>query len=265
MPPVPFLVLTGLAANCLYRRRAGGLLLLAGSLTGVWLSTCSGTAMWLQDHVLRPPGALSSSDRARLARLAGESAVVGKPVAAIMVLGSGRERMSPEYGTSDLSAYSVARLRYGIWLSRQTGIPLGFTGGVGWAQKDGADEAPEADVAARIAAQQFGWHLTWTERTSADTRQNAEYSVRLLASQGIREVVVVTHAFHMPRAMRRFELAAAQVAQAYPGRPVLRVTAAPLGFWGTGEQTVLEWLPSAEGALNVRLALKESLGLLLGA
>jgi hypothetical protein len=43
------------------------------------------------------------------------------------------------------------------------------------------------------------------------------------------------------------------------------VTAAPLSYWRKGERPVLDWLPSIEGAVNVRLALKELLGTFMGA
>jgi hypothetical protein len=41
---------------------------------------------------------------------------------------------APEYGVGNLAAPSLERLRYGLWLSRSTGVPVAFSGGVGWAQ-----------------------------------------------------------------------------------------------------------------------------------
>ena len=275
MPPVPFLVLILVGARFILPRRGLGFLLVLTGIAGIWLSSCQGVATLLQDHSLRPPRPVLGAQLSRLAaqgkafaqvqasaHRSGRGAVVTPP-AAIIVLGGGRDVLALEYGMSDLSSYSVARLRYGVWLSRQTGLPLGFSGGVGWAQKTASDDAPEAEVASRIASQQFGVPLRWVESASADTKDNANRTVALLAEEGVQEVVVVTHAFHMPRAQRDFELAAQRMATLYPQRPMIKVTPAPLGFWRTGERQMLDWIPSVDGTCNVRLALKELLGMLL--
>lgn len=43
------------------------------------------------------------------------------------------------------------------------------------------------------------------EDRSRNTSQNAEYSAEILAEQGIRRILLVTSAHHMPRAKRLFE------------------------------------------------------------
>lgn len=277
MPPVPFLILIVVGARLILPRRGLGYLILLLGVAGIWLSSCHGMAVWLFDHVLRPPAPVVGGQQTRLqsmgrayaqltaqARRAGRAASVVPP-AAIIVLGSGRDPLAPEYGTADLSKHSAERLRYGIWLSRQTGLPLGFSGGVGWAQK-GADSGPaEADVAARIAAQQYGVSLRWVENRSPDTRHNAAMTMAMLSEQGVPEVVVVTDAFHMPRAQAAFQAAAQHVAALYPERPVVKVTPAGTGYWHRDGNTLLEWLPSVEGATGVRVALRECLGRLVGA
>ncbi|MGC4059587.1 MAG: YdcF family protein [Aquabacterium sp.] len=278
MPPVPFLVLILVGARLILPRRGLGFSLVLMGLVGIWLSCCQGVAILLLNHALKPPGAVLGEPLTRLsgvghayaqqvtlARRSGRGDAV-RPPAAIIALGSGREAMAPEYGMSDLSSYSVARLRYGVWLSRRTGLPLGFSGGVGWAQQGASNDAPEAEVAARIASEQFGLSLRWVESSSEDTKANAARTVVMLAEQGVPEVVVVTHAFHMTRAVRDFELAAQHVKAAHPQWPLLKVTPAPIVFWHRGEeQPALDWLPSTDGAFNVRLALKELLGIFLGA
>jgi uncharacterized SAM-binding protein YcdF (DUF218 family) len=277
MPPVPFLGMILIGARLILPRRGLGFMFVLAGVAGIWLTSCQGVAIWLQDQALKPAGPVLGAQLTRLsgvgrayvqqvavARRNGRGDAVTPPVA-IIVLGGGRETLAPEYGMSDLSTYSVARLRYGVWLSRQTGLPLGFSGGVGWAQKGASDDAPEAEVASRIASQQFGVPLRWIESASADTRGNAERTVAMLAEQGVREVVVVTHAFHMPRAQQDFERAVQHVAALHPERPLMSVTAAPLSYWRKGERPVLDWLPSIEGAVNVRLALRELLGTFMGA
>ncbi|MFG5408565.1 ElyC/SanA/YdcF family protein [Piscinibacter sakaiensis] len=125
------------------------------------------------------------------------------PRTAIVVLGGGRERLAPEYGQAMLGADSLQRLHYGVWLARATGLPLAFSGGRGWAQLDG--EA-EADLAARIAAQDYGLPLRWRENQSRDTRENARLTVALLRAEGVERILLVTHGWHMARA--RFRQAA---------------------------------------------------------
>lgn len=169
LPPVPGLALILIGARLIQPKRGWGYLLLFIGVVSIWFSGCQVTALWLQNGVLKPPAVLSQVDMDRLKtvgkgsggfganRLAGRLGI--KPVApttAIVVLGSGREPLAREYGVSDLSMRSEQRLRYGIWLSRQTGVPLAFSGGVGWAQQQPGGGASEADVAARVAQQHHG-------------------------------------------------------------------------------------------------------------
>lgn len=278
LPPVPFLVLVLLGARLILPRRGLGYFLLLLGVAGIWASSCQSTAVWLLNHVIKPPPALRGAQQARLEAVGrgfaqqlrqggARAGVAGIPPAAIIVLGGGRHATTPEYGMSDLSAFSAERLRYGIWLGRQTGLPVGFSGGVGWGQQGpagAAGQTSEAETAARVAQQTFGFTLRWLESNSADTRQNAALTVEMLSAQRVPEVVVVTNAFHMPRAQRDFEEAARRVKQAHPQWGELKVTPAPIDFWQVGE-VGQSWIPSIAGMMNVRLALKECLAKLVGA
>ena len=79
--------------------------------------------------------------------------------------------------------------------------PLAFSGGVGWAQQGSTSEAR---VAAKIAAEEFGRPLRWVEDDSRDTRENAAKTIALLKPAGIQHIVLVTHGYHMRRALRAF-------------------------------------------------------------
>ena len=271
LPPVPWLVLVLLGARLILPRRNLGFFVLLLGVVGLWLGSCSGTAVWLQDQVLRPPPAVLGGTQARLtaegrghAPQVSSSRRPGKalssPTVGIMVLGGGLLPSSPEYGVTDLTPTSAERLRYGVWLSRQTGIPLGFSGGVGWAQKDVQEGPAESEVAGRVALQFYGVTLRWIEKESADTRGNAAGAVTLLADQGVTEIVLVTDAFHMPRARRAFDGAAASWALR-AGKPAPVITPAPIKFWGKESNRWLAWIPSGSGMTNVRLACHELLGL----
>ena len=139
LPPVPPLVLM-LLGGTLRRRHPGwgGLLLLVGA-AGIWFGSTTAVGEWLQHRLLQMPPPLHAA----------ELQAQGSADTAVLVLGGGREIDAPEFGAANLTRYSLERLRYGLWLARQAGLPVGFSGGVGHAQVGGV---AEADIAARIAA-----------------------------------------------------------------------------------------------------------------
>jgi uncharacterized SAM-binding protein YcdF (DUF218 family) len=246
-PPVPFLVLALAGARLMLRRRGLAWSLVLPGLAGVWLSCTGVVGDGLTRWLLKPPPALTAAQAMELRRA---------PRTAIVVLGGGRQPLAPEYGVATLTPLGLERLRYGLWLGRETGLPVAFSGGLA----PGSEPGPtEAAIAERIAAREFGRPLRWAEDDSRDTRENAIRSVALLAPQGIDHIVVVTHAFHMRRALRNFERAATAAGVN------LRLTAAPIGAPSRFEMTVLDWLPSSSGFAQMRLVLHEWLGLLAGA
>jgi len=247
LPPVPLLVLVLVGARLILPRRGlGWLLVLLGAL-GIWLSACAGIGALMTRTLLHPPPALSSPQIAQL-----RSDMKAHQALTIVVLGSGREPLAPEYGRSSLKPGSLERLRYGVWLGRETGIPVGFSGGTGWGDNVGP---PEAEVAERVAASEFAFPLKWIESESRDTRENALRTVALLKRAGVTRAVLVTHGWHMPRALHLFESAAA-------GQ--IEFLAAPMGLANLAPGRVLDWLPSAEGFERVRQVLRELLGRLAG-
>lgn len=246
-PPVPFLVLVLAGARLMSRRRGLAWLLVLMGVAGAWFGSTGVVAGGLTRWLLKPPPALSERQMTELKRA---------PRAAIVVLGGGRRDHAPEYGVATLTTTGLERLRYGVWLSRQTGLPVAFSGGLAPGSEPGATEA---DIAARIAEREFGRPLRWTEAASRDTRENAIKTVSLLAPQGIEHIVLVTHGYHMRRALRNFERALAAAGAN------MRVTAAPMAVPGRFEVGLLDWLPSASGFAQTRLALHEYVGLLAGA
>lgn len=245
LPPVPFLVLVLAGARLMFRRRALAWLLVLLGCVGIYLSCTPAMGLLLTEGLLQPPPALGTSQVADLKRA---------PRTAIIVLGGGRRSLAPAYGISTLMPRSIERLRYGIWLGRETGLPVGFSGGIG----HGASPGPsEAAIAARIAEREFGRPLRWTETESRDTRENAFKTVALLQPQGIDKIVVVTEQYHMRRAMRNFALAT-------EGRQITLV-AAPMAVPASSRLQALDWLPTAAGFAATSQALHEALGLLAGA
>jgi uncharacterized SAM-binding protein YcdF (DUF218 family) len=251
LPPVPFLLMTLVGARLILPRRGLGWLVVLLSVMGLWFSACGGTAHLLETFVVKEPAALT---RDRIAEIKSQQRGDSKnSTSAIVILGAGKESFAPEYGVSNLSAGSLERLRYGLWLSRETGLPVAFSGGTGWAQNDGA---AEADIANRIASQEFNRPLRWVESQSRDTRSNAVASVSLLKASGVKHIFVVTHGWHMPRAMAAFE-------QSSLGE--ITVEAAPMGLAQRVNRPALDWLPSVYGFSRVHLALREVAAKFFGA
>lgn len=248
LPPVPWLLMILWGARAIARRRPIGKRVLGVGLALVWLSACTGVADWLGPALLPLPIALSTSD---IDRLRTEAAGPG----GIVILGGGVQAFAPEYASSSLHFRSLERLRYGLWLSRHTGWPAGFSGGVGWEQPAAGSDA-EAVVAQRIATQEYRQPLSWVESRSRDTRENALNTVELLKQRGVHRVLLVTHAWHMPRALRDFERASGGS---------IAIRAAPIGLASANEVPALRWLPTGDGAVQVRLVLREWLGLKAGA
>jgi uncharacterized SAM-binding protein YcdF (DUF218 family) len=251
MPPVPFLVLVLVGAGWIARRRLLGWSLVLVGVASIWITSTTAGGEALMRLLLSPPPALTPAAIADLRRPAAAA-----PRTTIVVLGAGRELQAPEYGLSTLSRLSVERLRYGLWLARETGLPVGFAGGVG----HGADPGPtEAELAQRIAEREFGRPLRWVETESRDTHENALRALRVIAPLGFERIVLVTHGFHMPRAVAAFERAAARQGIR------LAIVPAPLGMGSFVPPHADGLLPSAQGFELTRLALHEWLGRLAGA
>lgn len=255
LPPTPLLLLAAWAAWRLHRgvhrgsRPRVALAALWALLAALWLLCTPLVGSALIDVLAPSPPPLGPTDIARLQRA---------PQTVILVLGAGRRHMAQELGMADLKPMTLQRLRHGAWLARQTGLPLAFTGGIG----HGAAPGPsEAEVAQRVAAQELGQPLRWTESRSRDTRENAVFSLALLRAQGVRQVVLVTHGFHMARAMAAFEREAH-----HAGVATVSVVAAPIDLRPPREHpTWGDLVPGPEGLADTWLALHEWLGRLAGA
>jgi uncharacterized SAM-binding protein YcdF (DUF218 family) len=252
LPPVPLLLLVLVGARMILWRRGLGWLLVLLSVLGLWFGACTATGEWLQQAWLSPPPPIGAERMAELRRAASGP----KPTVAVVVLGGGIESRAPEYGVASLSPLSLERLRYGLWVSRETGAPIVFTGGLGHAARPGASEA---EVASDIAVREFGRTVRWVETQSRDTRENALYTAQVLRGAGIRQLVLVTHGYHMARAMRAFREAAERDKLGW------EIVPAPMGLAPRIERPPLRWIPSSEGFQLVRAVVREKMGWWLGA
>jgi uncharacterized SAM-binding protein YcdF (DUF218 family) len=239
--PPGSLFLVILAGLALWRRRprAGRILAGAGLAALAFLCTTGGARLFVA-----PLEALT----APLAAPAGSGAQ------AIVVLAAGDLRRAPEYGGRDIPDYiALARLRYAAHLQRTTGLPLLVSGGNG---RTGPDVAPSQRIEAKAVAmadalrEDFGVPVRWIEPDSRDTAENAAFSAALLRKDGIRRVLLVTDAMHMPRAHAVFD------------RAGLDVVDAPTMFFGRQVLSPGAWVPSAEGLRRSWYAIYEWTGII---
>jgi uncharacterized SAM-binding protein YcdF (DUF218 family) len=253
LPPLLLLLLLALGlGQVLRQRRASGAASASIGLAclGMWLCSCVAVADGLERLLLPQTVPIGEARTSELRQLPANRKV------AIAVLGGGREPNAPEYSEAHLSARSMQRLHYAQWLARRlNGAPILFSGGISREQVDGP---AEAEVAGRVSERDYGRRLRWQEKLSRDTRENAAASVPMLVSDGITDIVVVTHGWHMPRAERAFT----DVARRQPTPP--RIVPAPMGLARHTDTELLRWLPTADGMAQVRTVLREALGLFMG-
>ena len=168
---------------------------------------------------------------------------------AIVVLGAGVYRDAPEYGGHTVDVNSMKRSRYAAWLHRGTGLPIYVTGGVG-------EHAP-GPAMRRFLEQELGVPVAAVEDQSGNTRENAELTAPLLAKAGIRRVLLVTDAWHMPRSVAAFERVGVDVVPAptyfLSGERRLRAETEAGTEWR-------DWLPQPNAFAGSYFALHELLG-----
>ena len=229
LPPTNALLLLALAALCRTRRWSFGLAVFAG------------LALFAQSL---PP--VASTLIAALEQRAGSVLTDPQGAQAIVVLGSGLHIAADEYGGDTVTDRSLVRLRYGATLAREHRLPVLVSGG----RPKNATRS-EADVIGGILEREFAVTVRWRESQSRDTAENALFSAQLLHAAGIRRVVLVTQAFHMPRARRLFSAAG------------LEVIPAPTDFKGRRDHELVpfDWLPQAHALQTSYYALHEWLGL----
>lgn len=225
LPPGPSIVLLLLALA--FRRPRTRLAFLALGLGTLYLTSVPAMSAWLR-------GWLEIYPQLTLERTAAE---------AIVVLGADRRRDAPEYGSDTLGGFGLERLRYAAWLHKKTKLPVLASGG-----STHGEPVSEAELMRGIL-QEFGVEASWVEGQSRNTYENALYSTRLLKGLGIGEILLVTHSWHMPRALEAFEQAGMRAVPAPTGLP------GPTVGLGVGD-----WVPNAQALRMSYVALHEMLG-----
>lgn len=204
------------------------------ALGGLWLMSLPVVVEWSARQLETEP-ALGELQWTQLASQA----------QAIVVLGGGREQNDPAWGGDQPSLMALERVRYAARLAKASGLPLLVSGGLHY----GAPPS-EAALMAEVLARDYGVKVRWQEGLSRTTWENATHSAEILQKQGIERVLLVTQAWHMPRARWSFEQVGFQV------------LSAPVGFLGVPNgRPAGGWLPESKAVWENGLLLNEAVGL----
>ena len=123
IPPASLLILM-LAGSLLIKSNARlARRIIWGSAAALWLLSTNVFSVWLHNQVVPEYPTVTAA------------LLKEKSVQAIVVLGAGVVTGLPD-GDQQMSRTSLERLRLGAQLSRQSGLPLAFSGGSGWGAKD---------------------------------------------------------------------------------------------------------------------------------
>ena len=214
------------------RPRLAGALFAVG-LGGLWLMSLPVMVEWSARAIEREP-ALAPSEWSSLSERAD----------AIVLLGSGRERGDPAWGSDQPTGIGLERQRYAAQLAKASGLPVLVTGGLHY-----GTPPSEAQIMADSLREDSGVEVRWKEERSRTTWENAQMSAEILLPQGIKRVVVVTQAWHMPRSVWSFEKAG------------FEVVPAPVGFLSVDNARPLGgWMPEYKSFWQSGLLLNEAVG-----
>ena len=119
---------------------------------------------------------------------------------AIVVLGAGVHLGNGATAPDTLSPLSLERVFFAARAYRRLHVPVAVSGG-----RVFPAQTAEADLMQAALQQDFGIPVNWKDDRSRTTYQNAVYTARLLHPEHIATIVIVTHAWHMPRALWSFQ------------------------------------------------------------
>lgn len=228
LPPGIIVVLLAAGAFYFWRRCRGAAVVMAVLACGGWI----GSSGAFSDLLLSP---LENAYKAP-AKPGGDVIV--------MLCGGFRGGWKPFSASERLAPGTLERAAAAHKLHKLTGLPLLVSGGAPFSSE------PESEAAAAYL-EELGVPRgsIITEVKSRDTEENAAYSVKLCREKGYKKAILVTSAFHMPRAALLFRHAGD-----------LELVPFPVARRAGGPSYLRDYLPGGGGG-EVRQALNEYLGL----
>ncbi|WP_162085871.1 YdcF family protein [Sulfuriferula nivalis] len=228
LPPLSLILLGGISLGLLNRHRLLGKILCTTTL----ILLCALSMPVIADRLL------AQFEHYPVINLAHPPAAD-----AIVILGAGSYFDAPEYGGDTVSRYALERVRYGARLARATHLPVAVSGG------NPAGGVAEAYLMRDTLQQDFNVATRWIEPHSNNTWANAHASRALLPSQ-INRIYLVTHAWHLPRAIYAFEHAGFTVIPAGTGYSLAK------------HINPIDFIPQPRGLTNSYFAIHEAIGLI---
>lgn len=240
LPPGGPLLLSLIALAVFWRRRSTRALgLVTAGLAMAWLFSLPVVAGQLAGLVEGSALRMLTAEQLRLTTRTADAP------GAVVVLGGGmRKTLHADPKTYQPNRRTLERLSYGASVARATALPMLVSGGPGSPVADS-----EALVMARTLESAFGIKPKWIEDQSPNTAANATESALILGQAGVKRVILVTHAYHMPRAAAAFRAAG------------LSVLPAPHDFVSGGDLGVGDFIPSPAAIESSWLMLHELIGL----
>ena len=216
------------------RRRSGGLLLIA-ALSWLWLWSTPAFSDWFRATLEQryPPAPLEQLPTADAILVLGGLVEAAAPP----------DRLEPNLGAAADRIWHAARL----YRAGKAPRILASGGNLPWS----GVEQPESSVMAELL-QELGVPaaVILQEPNSRTTRENRDRSLPILRANGVRRILLVTSALHMPRALALFRATD------------LEVIPAPTDFeiHSPSNAHPLRWLPDAQALADGSRAFKEYLG-----
>jgi uncharacterized SAM-binding protein YcdF (DUF218 family) len=164
---------------------------------------------------------------------------------AIVVLGGGLNRGDGDKISDSLGPLTLERLAFATRAYRRLNLPIAVSGG-----QTSEEHAAEAPLMKAALEGEFRVPVKWVEDQARTTYENAIFTKRLLAADNVTTVVLVTHSWHMRRALWAFE------------RAGLRAIPWPAPLTYDAADRIDDYLPSMRALEDSHHALHEAIGLL---
>lgn len=166
----------------------------------------------------------------------------------IVMLGGGATLDTPNLDfKGHLSGYSANRLLTTIELYKKLNIPIIISGGKVFSSS-GSESVIARNILISIGVPK---NMIFIDNRSVNTTENAKYTKAIMGNHNFKNPILVTSAFHMPRAVKQFN------------KFNVKVLPFPTDYQTNVDEKfeVNELLPSGSGILNLSLSIKEYLGL----
>lgn len=223
LPPLNLIVVCIVGLVCVRRWPGTGLALCACALALLIVFSTNAGALLLVAPLEQLTTPLASS--------------VNTGAQAIVLLGGENIDEAPEYGSASIpDATEYARIRYAAKLQRETGLPVLTTGC--------------AHIMERVLQEDFGIKVKWVEVASTTTAENSLLTAKMLGQSGVKRILLVTDAMHMPRSRAIFL------------KDGFEVVPAPTLFFSRETLKPQHFVPNGEAMRRTHYAFHEWIGIM---